>query len=76
MSDSKESKPHYENEQCTTAGAEDSEFRHLFPIDTYDVKTKTNHDVSIVLMGEAVSNLSRIAMNSRNAALKALKEHL
>lgn len=74
MSDLKESNSINENIESPSDGL--SELKRFISIDTYDIKTKTDNDINIVLMGEAVAHISKLAMKSRNFSLKALEEHL
>lgn len=52
------------------------DFKQVCSIDSYDIKTKTNDDIKIVLMGEAVANFTSISMKSRNSSFTVLEEYL
>ena len=65
-----------ENDSSVTTAGSTNDFEKRFTIDTYDIKTKTNHDISIVLMGEAVASLTNLAMKNRISSLMTLEVYL
>lgn len=53
-----------------------SKLEHMFPITSYDITTKSDRNCTVFLLGDTVSNHTRLALNDAVLALTALEDYL
>mgnify|MGYP001548932591 CR=1 FL=1 len=64
------------DDECDIEYQCNSELENMFPITYFDVNTKSNRKCSMFLLGDTISNHTRIAIKQTVSSLKALEEYL